>query len=151
MGRWTPELSWPLLDPLTLDPVSGEATTLDGSQTKHIKLFFAMCILCILLGGPTTQSPSRPTCNLQHLSCDQPYQVPGNPPISGPVYPPNQRQLLLEFQAAVWGRVAAGLEDGEGASSQEPLVSKKGLPKAEINLSSPSSQRAWQTILSFLA
>lgn len=133
------------LRPLTLDPVSGEATTLTA-QTKHIKLFFAMCILCILLGGPTTQSPSRPTCNLQHLSCDQTLSGPRKPSYLWPCILQTKGSYRWNFRqlsGVVWLQVSGGWG---GCEPQEPFGKQKGLPKAEINLSSPSSQRAWQPL-----
>lgn len=55
------------------------------------------------------------------------------------LYPPNQRQPLLEFQAAVWGCVAASLrdragvlEDGEGVSPRSLLVSKKAYQRLKL-------------------
>ena len=119
------------LRPLTLDPVSGEAPTLTA-QTKHIKLFFDMCILCILLGGPTTQSPSRPTCNLQHLSCDQPCQVPGNPPISGPVSSKPKAATVGIPGSCLGSCGCRSLEDGEGASPRSLLVSKKAYQRLKL-------------------
>ena len=139
------------LRPLTLDPMFLEAPTLTA-QTKHIKLFFDICILCILLcillGGSTTQSPSRTTCNLQHPFCDQPCQVPGNPPISCPVSSkpktatvgiPGSCLGLCGCQSQRQSRCTGGWG---GCEPQEPFGEQKGLPKAEINLSSPSSQKA---------
>lgn len=100
-------LSWPLLDPWPWTPW---VERLPRWWLKlNISNCFLLCVFCVFCSGDLRLSlhPGQPAtfsiCPVTNPIRSQ------ETLLSLALYPPNQRQLLLEFQAAVWGRVAAGL------------------------------------------
>lgn len=149
-------LSWPLLDPLPWTNVF-RGSHFNRQLKLNISKCFLICVFCV--SCCVFCSGDLPLCLHQGQPAAFSICSVTNPVrsqealLSLALYPPNQRQPLLEFQAAVWGCVAAGLRDragalenGEGASPRSLLVSKKPHQRLEINLSSPSSQTAGQQL-----
>ena len=130
------------LRPLTLDPVFLEAPTLTA-QTKHIKMFFLISVFCVFCcvfcseDLPLSHHPGQPATFSIH-SVTKPVRSQETL-LSLALYSANQRQPLSEFQAAVWGCVAASLrdragvlEDGKGVSPRSLLVSKKAYQRLKL-------------------
>ena len=145
-------LSWPLLHPLPWTHVF-RGSHFNRQLRLNLSKWFLLCVFCgsccvFCSGGlPLSLHQGQPAA---FSICSVTNHVRSQKALpSLALYPPNQRQPLLEFHAAVWGCVAAGLRDGasalengEGASPRRLLVSKKPHQRLEINLSSPSSQTA---------
>ena len=145
-------LSWPLLDPLPWTPVF-RGSHFNRQLKLNISKWFSLCVFCgsccVFCSGdlPLSLHQGQPAafsiCSVtNHVRSQEAV-------LSLALYPPNQRQPLWEFHAAVWICAAAGprdrasaVQNGEGASPRSLLVSKKPHQRIELNLSSPSSQTA---------